>query len=93
MLSVAALVLPISLFLGLALGANTTVVDLGYAQYYGNEWPRTGVKEYLGIAYAAPPLGNLRWRAPVLPVTNRTPQNATVVSPKWGMASCSCNTV
>ncbi|GKT55100.1 carboxylic ester hydrolase [Colletotrichum tofieldiae] len=38
-------------------------VDLGYARYSGNVLP-SGVNQFLGMRYAAPPIGNLRWRAP-----------------------------
>ncbi|KAJ0291174.1 hypothetical protein COL940_000362 [Colletotrichum noveboracense] len=38
-------------------------VDLGYANYSGNVLP-SGVNQFLGMRYAAPPIGNLRWRAP-----------------------------
>ena len=40
------------------------VVDLDYAKYKGNiTFPRAVA--YLGIPYAEPPLGNLRYRAPL----------------------------
>ncbi|KAJ3561324.1 hypothetical protein NP233_g10263 [Leucocoprinus birnbaumii] len=42
------------------------IVDLGYARYLGNQtvsWPNTVA--YLGVPYAEPPLGDLRFRAPV----------------------------
>ncbi|KAK1636801.1 Alpha/Beta hydrolase protein [Colletotrichum phormii] len=38
-------------------------VDLGYARYAGNSLP-SGVNQFLGMRYAASPIGNLRWRAP-----------------------------
>ncbi|WYZ34712.1 hypothetical protein EsH8_I_000988 [Colletotrichum jinshuiense] len=38
-------------------------VDLGYARYSGSVLP-SGVNQFLGMRFAAPPIGNLRWRAP-----------------------------
>jgi carboxylesterase type B len=46
--------------------AKDPVVDVGYATYRGNastEFP--GSVAYLGIPYAEPPVGNLRFRAPL----------------------------
>ncbi|KAL2803088.1 Alpha/Beta hydrolase protein [Aspergillus granulosus] len=45
----------------------STVVDLGYSQYQGTALP-SAVNQFLGMRYAAPPLGQLRWRAPQDPV-------------------------
>src|SRR5262245_29741677 len=46
-------------------------VDLGYAVYEGRGLSR-GVNQFIGMRYAAPPLGDLRWRAPQdLPASNR----------------------
>ncbi|EJU04788.1 triacylglycerol lipase [Dacryopinax primogenitus] len=47
------------------------LVNLGYSQYRGVT-RETGVTEWLGIRYAAPPLGELRWRAPTAPIQNNT---------------------
>lgn len=58
---------------------GSPVVDLGYAQYQGVGL-EAGVNEYLGMRYAAPPLGDLRWRAPVDPRSTPAVQNATAVS-------------
>jgi carboxylesterase type B len=41
-------------------------VDLNYTKYVGRQLAN-GVNEFLGMRYAAAPLGNLRWRAPVEP--------------------------
>ncbi|KAI5923375.1 Alpha/Beta hydrolase protein [Camillea tinctor] len=44
----------------------TARVNLGYAQYQGSfVGTNASVAQYLGIRYAAPPLGDLRFRAPV----------------------------
>ncbi|CAD6446434.1 9a1562fc-5002-4a32-8486-2208e186d697 [Sclerotinia trifoliorum] len=53
---------------------NTTV-DLGYSKYLGTN-NGNDVTEWLGIRYAAPPLGNLRFRAPQSPLVNDTLQIA-----------------
>jgi acetylcholinesterase len=41
-------------------------VNLTYARYIGQEL-ENGVNAFLGMRYAAAPLGDLRWRAPVEP--------------------------
>ena len=56
------------------------VVDLGYALYEGTGLA-AGVNQFLGIQYGAPPLGDLRWRAPQDPEVNRTVQSATEFAP------------
>ena len=44
-------------------GSQVNVVNAGYALYQGNRTLPNTVA-YLGIPYAEPPLGNLRFRAP-----------------------------
>jgi carboxylesterase type B len=56
--------------------AAGNIVDTGYAQYRGNlTFPNTVA--YLGIPYAEPPLGELRFRAPL-------PLNTTRVAAEAG---------
>lgn len=55
------------------------IVDLGYSKYQGTVL-EAGVNQYIGIRFAAPPLGNLRWRAPIDPYPTSGIQNATAVS-------------
>lgn len=43
--------------------ARQAIVDLGYAKYRGESLPN-GVAQWLGIRYAAPPVGPLRFSAP-----------------------------
>ncbi|KAG4437930.1 hypothetical protein IFR05_006600 [Cadophora sp. M221] len=50
-------------------------VDLGYSKYQGYH-VENGVTQWLGIRYAAAPVGDLRFRAPRDPPTNTTLQIA-----------------
>lgn len=56
------------------------IVNLGYATYIGNHLPEASQNEFLGIRYAAPPVGNNRFRAPQ-PPSFLGIQNATVAPP------------
>lgn len=53
---------------------------MGYATYVGTTIPG-GINRFLGMRYAAPPVGDLRWRAPVSPPTSTTPQPAKNFGP------------
>ncbi|KAF9255238.1 alpha/beta-hydrolase [Marasmius fiardii PR-910] len=46
---------------------STPVVDLGYARYSGAFNGSTNVTSFLGMRFAAAPIGELRWRAPQPP--------------------------
>lgn len=58
-------------------GKHLPVVDLGYSKYQGTALQQ--VNQYLGMRFAAPPLGDLRWRAPRDPPKTTDVQNATAV--------------
>lgn len=60
--------------------ASDHIVDLGYGRYQGIALPN-GITQWLGIRYAAAPVGKLRFRAPHNPVVNRTLQVANKVCP------------
>ncbi|KAH7374054.1 Alpha/Beta hydrolase protein [Cadophora sp. MPI-SDFR-AT-0126] len=47
-------------------GVSGNVVNLGYASYHGTQNKTSGVAAWYGIRYAKEPVGELRWRAPVL---------------------------
>ncbi|KAJ3828451.1 Alpha/Beta hydrolase protein [Lentinula raphanica] len=72
---------------------SVPVIDLGYAQYQGAFDSTNNLTNYLGMRYAAPPLGNLRWQAPQSPVSNdsgiqqATTQPLTCPQADWGSAS------
>lgn len=53
-------------------------VDLGYTAYEGIRL-QNGVDAFLGMRYAAPPVGDLRWRAPVEPPVTGTVEPAVEV--------------
>ncbi|KAF4631457.1 hypothetical protein G7Y89_g6670 [Cudoniella acicularis] len=55
-------------------------VDLGYARYQGTTIS-AGINQFLGMRYAAPPLGELRFRAPQNPLVETHIQNATIQGP------------
>ncbi|CAI7579825.1 unnamed protein product [Penicillium manginii] len=56
--------------------AQSPVVNLDYASYRGRSLPN-GVSQWLGMRFAAPPIGDLRFAAPEDPTTQQGVQNAT----------------
>lgn len=58
---------------------DSPTIDLGYAVYQGTTLEVSGVNQYLGMRFASPPLGNLRFRAPTSPAAEEGIQDATVV--------------
>jgi len=56
------------------------VVDLGYSKYEGTTL-FNGQNQFLGIRFAAPPLGNLRFRGPQPPLATKRIQPATDFGP------------
>jgi len=60
---------------GLAPAAGADVVKTDKGRVNGTETPTT--KEYLGIPYAAPPVGDLRWRPPQPPAPWSDTRDAT----------------
>lgn len=56
----------------------TLAVDLGYSQYQGAS-AANGVSQWFGIRYAAPPVGDFRFRAAADPLVNNTVQIADTV--------------
>ncbi|CAK5266629.1 unnamed protein product [Mycena citricolor] len=57
---------------------QSPVIDLGYAQYQGAVNTTTNITSLIGIRYAAPPVGDLRFRAPQPPLNTSGIQSATV---------------
>ncbi|KAL6692872.1 alpha/beta-hydrolase [Trichoderma pleuroticola] len=57
-------------------GAVQETVDVGYSVYKGQALPN-GVSQWLGIRYAAPPLGELRFAPPQDPLRTEGIQDAT----------------
>lgn len=59
--------------------ANDLIVDLGYAKYRGVAL-ENGITQWVGMRFAAPPLGNLRFRAPADPLPEEGVVDALTVS-------------
>lgn len=70
--------------LSAAAGAVAPLVDIGYAKYNGVNAGATS--QWLGIRYAAPPLGNLRFQKPADPVQASELQQADKVRLDWLVA-------
>ncbi|KAH7117916.1 Alpha/Beta hydrolase protein [Dendryphion nanum] len=60
---------------------DSLTVDVDYAVYQGVRNNGTGLNVWKGIRYAAPPVGNLRWRTPQSPETVR---NKTISANDFG---------
>lgn len=58
--------------------AESPVVDLKYSKYRGSTGSN-GVSKFLGMRYAAAPVGDLRFAAPQDPPTSTETQPATEV--------------
>ncbi|KAI0094264.1 cephalosporin esterase [Irpex rosettiformis] len=56
----------------LALSPSAPVVDLDYAIYQGTFNATSNITRFLGIRYAAPPVGKLRFQAPAPPLDERS---------------------
>jgi hypothetical protein len=57
---------------------DITIVNLGYTQYQGTKLAN-GITQWLGMRYAAPPIGDLRFRAPQDPIPKAGVQIADTV--------------
>ena len=68
-----------------AFPTNSPVVDLGYSIYRGVRLS-AGIDQYVGMRFAAPPLGDLRFRGPRDPVHEPSVQNAFAVS-HWALSA------
>lgn len=86
--------------LALALGLGSSrvddgvdkIVDLGYTKYNGKVF-RDGTAHWLGMRYAAPPIGNLRFAAPQKPANINTTISASKVSRNAASTSHMANIV
>jgi len=86
-MSFVALVAPLfaPLFAAVSTAQNNTgaVVDLKYAKYRAHYNDTLDINEFLGLPFAAPPVGQLRWKAPqpYMPPKNL---NASIIATKRG---------
>jgi len=82
-----------------AQNSSSPTVNLGYAQYRGTVNASLGVTTYFGIRYAQPPVGELRFRAPLDIERNNNYSSGSVIdattqgpiciqgTPSWNNAS------
>jgi len=61
-------------------------IDLGYTKLQGLSYPN-GISQWLGVRYAQPPLGNLRFAEPQEMTAKSTTQMATQVSSRFLLAN------
>ncbi len=59
--------------------AVPTTVDVGYTKYVGSALS-TGITQWMGMRYAAAPIGDLRFMPPQDPPNSDEPQPADTVS-------------
>ena len=83
-----------SLFAGLVgvstVGAVKPLVDVSYSKYQGVPL-ENGITQWMGVRYAAPPVGDLRFAAPCDPIKNKTTIIADTVSTRNDSSwYCSC---
>ena len=74
-------VLTVIFLLSTSVLALENLVDVSYSKYQGTALP-DGITQWLGVRYAAPPLGDLRFAPPQDPDRNETTQVADQVSKK-----------
>jgi carboxylesterase type B len=68
----------VSVTLALSVTAVDPLVELDYTSYEGTAFSG-GLSQWLGVRFAAPPIGNLRFAAPIDPPVNKTVQVADKV--------------
>jgi carboxylesterase type B len=59
--------------------AVAPIVDVSYSKYKGKDLGN-GITQWLGMRYAAPPLGELRFMPPQDPIRTRQTKDASKVS-------------
>ncbi|KAH7355897.1 Alpha/Beta hydrolase protein [Pyrenochaeta sp. MPI-SDFR-AT-0127] len=63
------------------------VVDLGYAKYRGIHNATLGINDFFGLPFAQPPVGPLRWKAP-LPFSPTSNYSSTTIDATKPATSC-----